>query len=94
MSGCQGDVMNEKLVFHTFKILSIVCTLQQQHITKAKSNYREYDQNPAIQKFYIHFFINNFNVNVSLHTLNCPKLKFGQLKAYKLMFALELSMKK
>jgi hypothetical protein len=38
--------------------------------------------------------IDNFNVNISLHTLSCPKLKFGQLKAYKLMFALELSMKK
>ena len=61
---------------------------------KAKSNYRGYDQNPATQKFYIHFFIDNFNVNISLHTLSCSKSKFGQLKAYKLMFALELSMKK
>ena len=50
-------------------------------------------KNLAIQKFYIHFFIDNFSVNISLHTLSCPKLKFGQLKAYKLMFALELSMK-
>ena len=61
---------------------------------KAKSNYRGYDQNPATQKFYIHFFIDNFNANISLHILSCPKSKFGQLKAYKLMFALELSMKK
>ena len=51
-------------------------------------------KNPAIQKFYINFFIDNFNVNISLHTLSCPKLKFGQLKAYKLLFSLELSMKK
>ena len=51
-------------------------------------------KNPAHQKFYIHFFIDSFNVNISLHTLSCPKLKFGQLKAYKLMFAFELSMKK
>jgi hypothetical protein len=50
--------------------------------TKAKSNYRGYDQNPATQKFYIHFFIDNFNVNISLHTLSCPKLKFGQLKKH------------
>ena len=51
-------------------------------------------ENPAIQKNFIHFFINNSKANISLHSLSCPKLKFGQLKAYKLMFALELSMKK
>ena len=51
-------------------------------------------KNPAIQKFFIHFFIDNSNANISLHTLSCPELKFGQLKAYTLMFALELSMKK
>ena len=51
-------------------------------------------KNPAHQKFYIHFFIDNYNANISLHTLSCPKSKFGQLKAYRLMFALELSMKK
>ena len=53
-----------------------------------------YNQKSSHPKFHIHFFIDNFNVNISLHTLSCPKLKFGQLKAYKLMFALELSMKK
>ena len=51
-------------------------------------------ENPAIQIFFIHFFIDNSNANISLHTLTCPKLKFAQLKAYKRMFALELSMKK
>ena len=61
---------------------------------KAKSNYRGYIENPAHQKFYIHFFIDDSNANISLHTLSCPKSKFGQLKAYRLMFALELSMKK
>ena len=51
-------------------------------------------ENQAVQKFYIHFFIDNSNVNFILYTLSCPKLKSGQLKVYKLMFALELSMKK
>ena len=51
-------------------------------------------ENPAIQFFFIHSFIDNSNANNSLHTLICPKLKFGLLKAYKLMFALELSIKK
>ena len=46
-------------------------------------------ENPAI-----HFFIDDSNANISLYTLSCPKLKFGQLKVYKLIFALELSMKK
>ena len=50
-------------------------------------------ENPAIQIFFIHFFIDNSNANISLYTLSCPKLKFGQLKVKKLMFALELSMK-
>ena len=62
--------------------------------TKAKSNYRGSAENPATQKFYIHFFMDNSNVNFILYTLSCPKLKSGQLKVYKLMFALELSMKK
>ena len=51
-------------------------------------------KNLAIQKKIIHFFIDNSNANISLNTLSCPKLKFGQLKASKLMFASELSMKK
>ena len=51
-------------------------------------------KNPVVQKKIIHFFIDNSNANISLHTLSCPKLKFGQFKAYKLSFALELSMKK
>ena len=38
--------------------------------------------------------MDNSNVNFILYTLSCPKLKSGQLKVYKLMFALELSMKK
>ena len=61
---------------------------------KAKSNYRGSAENPATQKFYIHFFMDNSNVNFILYNLSCPKLKSGQLKVYKLMFALELSMKK
>ena len=62
--------------------------------TKAKSNYRGYNQNPAIQKFYIHFFIDNFNAHISFYTLSCPDFNLGQLKVYKMKFTLELSMKK
>ena len=51
-------------------------------------------ENQAVQKFYIHFFIDNSNVNFILYTLSCPNLKTGQLKVYKLMFELELSMEK
>ena len=62
--------------------------------TKAKSNYRGSAKNPATQNFFINFFIDNSNVNFIWYNLSCPKLKSGQLKVYKLMFALELSMKK
>ena len=51
-------------------------------------------KNPAYQKFYIHFFIDNYNANISLYALSCPNLVLGQLKVCKMMFALELSMKK
>ena len=51
-------------------------------------------ENPATQKFYIHFFMDNSNVNFILYTLSCPKLKSGQFKVHKLRFALELLMKK
>ena len=61
---------------------------------KAKSNYRWYNRKSSNPNFFIHFFIDNSIANISLHTLSCPKLTFGQLKAYKLMLALELSMKK
>ena len=61
---------------------------------KAKSNYRGSAENQATQKFYIQFFIDNYNVNFILYILSCVRLKSGLLKVYKLMFALELSMKK
>ena len=51
-------------------------------------------KNPVHQKFYTHFFIDNSNANISLYALSCPNLDLGQLKVCKLMFALELSMKK
>ena len=51
-------------------------------------------KNPAIQKLFIHFFIDNSNANISLYALSCPNFNLGQLKVCKLMFALELSMKK
>ena len=51
-------------------------------------------ENPAIQKFYIHFFIDNPNANISFYTLSCPDFKLGQLELYKMKFTLELSMKK
>ena len=51
-------------------------------------------ENPAIQKLYIHFFIDNSNADISLFTLSCPDFNLGQLKVYKMKFTLELSMKK
>ena len=51
-------------------------------------------KNPAHQKFYIHFFIDNSNANISFYTLSCPDFNLGQLKLYKMKFTLELSMKK
>ena len=50
-------------------------------------------ENPAIQKFYVHFFIDNSNANISLYTLSCPDFNLGQLKVYKMKFTLELSIK-
>ena len=47
--------------------------------TKAKSNYRGSAENPAHQKFYIHFFIDNSNANLSLFALSCPDFNLGQL---------------
>ena len=51
-------------------------------------------ENQAHQKFYIHFFIDNSNANISFYTLSCPDFNLGQLKLYKMKFTLELSMKK
>ena len=51
-------------------------------------------QNPATQKFYIQFFIDNSNANISLYTLSSPDFNLAQLKIYKMKFTLELSMKK
>ena len=50
-------------------------------------------ENPADQIFYIHFLIDNSNANINLYTLSCPNFNLEQFKVYKLMFALELSMK-
>ena len=51
-------------------------------------------KNPAHQNFFIHLFIDNSNANISLYALSCPNLDLGQLKVCKLIFALELLMKK
>ena len=37
-------------------------------------------KNPANQKFYIHFFIDSSNANISLYTLSCPDFNLGQLR--------------
>ena len=34
-------------------------------------------KNPANQKFYIHFFIDNYNANISLYTLRFRRVKKG-----------------
>ena len=51
-------------------------------------------KNPAHQKFYIHFFIDNYNANIGLYPLSCPEFDLRQLTVYKRKFTLELSMKK
>ena len=51
-------------------------------------------KNPAHQKIFIHFFIDNSNANISFYTSSCPDFNLGQLKLYKMKFTLELSMKK
>ena len=53
-----------------------------------------YNQKSSTPKFYIHFFIDNLNANISLYALSCPNFNLGQLKVCKLMFTLKLSMKK
>ena len=54
-------------------------------VAKAKSNYRGSAENQAVQKFYIHFFIDNSNADISLYALSCPNFNLGQLKVCKLM---------
>ena len=39
-------------------------------------------ENPAIQKFYIHFFIDIFNANISLFTFSCQDFNLGQHEVY------------
>ena len=53
-----------------------------------------YNQKSSHPKFYIHFFIDNSNANISLYTLSCQNFNLGQLKVCKLMFTLKLLMKK
>ena len=43
-------------------------------------------ENPATQIFFIHFSIDNFNANISLYTLSCPKLKFRYYLTFEIMF--------
>ena len=44
-------------------------------------------KNQATQKFYINFFIDNSNANISLYTLSFPDFNLGQLKV---QYALDL----
>ena len=66
-------------------------------MTKGRCNYGVdlwYNQKSSHPKFFIHFFIDNSNANISLYALSCPNFNLGQLKVCKLMFTLKLSMKK
>ena len=85
-------------IFVFFYFLSIsVPILISILFTKGGSNYGInlwYNQKSSHPKFFIHFFIDNSNANISLYALSCPNFNLGQLKVCKLMFALELSMKK
>ena len=49
-------------------------------------------KNPAIQKCFIHFFIDNSNANISFYTSSCPNFNLGQLKLYKMDCPIELWM--
>ena len=60
-------------------------TNQANTYTNAKSNYRGSAENQAVQKFYIHFFIDNSNADISLYALSCPNFYLGQHKVCKLM---------
>ena len=71
--------------------------MKKKNLTKGRCNYGVdlwYNQKSSHPKFYIHFFIDNSNANISLYALSCPNFNLGQLKVCKLMFTLKLSMKK
>ena len=43
-------------------------------------------KNPAVQKIYIHFSIENFITNISLYALSWPKLNFGCYLTFEIIF--------
>ena len=43
-------------------------------------------KNPAVQKFFIHFSIENFIANISLYALSWPKLNFGCYLTFEIIF--------
>ena len=56
-------------------ILNITPLKGLRFVTKGRCNYgvdTVITKNQATQKFYIHFFIDNSNVYISLYTLSCP----------------------
>ena len=52
-------------------------------LPKGRCNYGVdlwYNQKSSHPKFYIRFFIDNSNANISLYALSCPNFNLGQLK--------------
>ena len=43
-------------------------------------------KNPAVQKFYIRFSIENFITNISLYALSWPQLNFGCYLTFEIIF--------
>ena len=59
--------------------------------TKGRCNYGVdlwYNQKSSHPKFFIHFFIDNSNANISLYALNCPKMNFGYYLTFEIIFKL------
>ena len=77
-------ILSFKVIFYYLKLVeSFQKKFYEEYLIKGRCNYGVdlwYNQKSSHPKFFIYFFIDNSNSNISLYALSCPNFNLGQLK--------------
>jgi hypothetical protein len=70
------------------KIAACIVRMNESDSTPTKVAFIAGKKNPAFQKFFIHFSIENLIANISFYALSWPKLNFGYYLTFEIILKL------